>query len=424
MENLINFKDFKNKNIANLSEFCLDNNILCHGNKHSILFEIMKYLCSKHNSILFEGFLEITNGNFGMLRDIDNNFLQTPYDIYVHPKIIKDCYLKIGDQILCEVSSPKTEEQKFFSVTKIVSINGKAINRKRVAFEDLTPIFPSRQITFESLSLSAQYNTVCRLLDLVCPMGFGQRAIIVAPPKSGKTTILHAVASSISHNYKEAKLIIVLVGERPEEVTEMKRIVPGAEIVYSTFDESGENQIKTTEMINDRAKRLVENGQDVVVLLDSITRLVRSYNSAVASSGRVLSGGIEPASLQKSKKFFGSARNTVEGGSLTIISTCLVETGSKMDECIFEEMKGTSNSDMKLNRLLSEKRQYPPVDIRSSGTRRVELFMNESTFNKYKILENFLTSLEMQEAIKFILDRIRLTKTNKDLIVNMQGQGQ
>ena len=421
MNKNIFFSDFKSMNLSGINSFCNQNGIQSTGNKSNLLFEIIKFYTFKHpDQLIFEGCLESVNNIYGFLRDINNNFIPTPYDIYVHPKFIKEFDLRSGDIVECKITSPKNEEQKLFTLSSVVSVNGEKKFGNRRSFEDLTPSYPKEQIILENPALDKQHNTICRMIDIVSPVGRGQRTLIVAPPKCGKTSVLHAITLSLIHQ-KNIKLIIVLVGERPEEVTEMKKIAPGLEIVFSTFDESADNQIKMTEIINERAKRLVESGSDVVILLDSIIRLVRAYNYAVPSSGKIMTGGVDPAALIKPKKFFGSARNIEEGGSLTIIATCLTETGSKMDDFIFEELKGTGNAEIRLNRAISDKRIFPAIDIGQSGARRMDMFVEELSLNKIKILQAFLSNInDPCESTKLLLDRIRTTKTNKELLINLQ----
>lgn len=420
MSKEIIFSNYKLMILPDLVKFCKENNINYNGNKGNILFEIIKFHINKNDYLVFDGCIEMINNTYGFLRDIHNNFAMMPYDIYVHPRFVKEYNLKYGDMIECTITIPKSDEQKLFTLSKVLSINGSKKFHIRNSFEDFTPTYPKEQMILENPLLKKEYNIICRAIDLVCPIGFGQRTLIVAPPKTGKTTILHSIASSIAVGYKEVKLILVLVGERPEEVTEMKKIVPQAEIVFSTFDEPAENQIRMTEIIIERAKRLVEDGYKVVILLDSVTRLVRSYNYAVPSSGKILTGGVDPAALLKPKKFFGSARNTEEGQSLTIISTCLTETGSKMDDFIFEELKGTGNAEIMLNRDISNKRIFPAIDIAKSGARRADLFVVESKLNKIRMLETFLSNMDDQsEAIKLLIDRIRINPGNRELLINM-----
>lgn len=413
------FNEFKIMKLADITKFCLNNNLPISGGKNQMLFEIMK-LYGKDKDFRFEGCLEILNNSYGFLRDINNNFMPSAYDVYVNPKIIKEMDLRSGDMITCTINLPKTEDQKLCTLADVLLVNGKENCKNRPLFEDFTATYPKEQMVLSNDGLDKEYNNTCRVVDLVSPIGFGQRTLVVAPPKCGKTTVLHSLALSILMGYKSVKLIIVLVGERPEEVTEMKKIAPGAEIVFSTFDEPAENQIKMTELIIDRAKRLVELGQKVVILLDSITRLVRSYNYAVPSSGKILTGGVDPAALVKPKKFFGSARNTEEGGSLTIVATSLLETGSKMDDFIFEELKGTGNAEIRLSRNIAKKRVYPAIDISQSGARRTDMFIQDTTLNKLKIMEAFLSNMEDQtEAIKLILEKIRTSRSNKELLLHM-----
>ena len=415
----INFNDFKLMKLDSITKFCLNNNLPIAGGKNQMLFEIMKFY-GKDKSFHFEGCLEILNNSYGFLRDINNNFMPAPYDVYVNPKTIKELDLRCGDMITCTVHLPKTEDQKLCTLSEVLLVNGEENLRNRPLFEDFTPTYPKEQLVLANDGLDKEYNVTCRVIDLVSPIGFGQRTLVVAPPKCGKTTVLHSLALSILMGYKDVKLIIVLVGERPEEVTEMKKTAPGAEIVFSTFDEPSENQIKMTELIIDRAKRLVELGNKVVILLDSITRLVRSYNYAVPSSGKILTGGVDPAALIRPKKFFGSARNTEEGGSLTIVATSLLETGSKMDDFIFEELKGTGNAEIRLSRNISKKRVFPAIDISQSGARRTDMFIPVPMLTKLKIMETFLSNMEDQtEAIKLILEKIRTSRSNKELLLHM-----
>ena len=424
MKKKLNFTDYKNMNLMELVEVCKKLEIAINGNKSSVLYEILKYHIGKNDEIVFEGCLEMVNNSYGFLRDINNNFIQTPYDVYLNPRIIKENNLRCGDFVSCYVGLPKTEDQKLCSVIEILKVNGEDTKKlkQRLSFEDFTAIYPKEQIILENIALSKNYNTACRILDLISPIALGQRALIAAPPKCGKTTFLYSIVSSILISNSKIKLIIVLVGERPEEVTEMKKIAPFAEIVSSTFDESAENQIRTTEIINERAKRLVEMGFDVVMLLDSETRLVRAYNYALPSSGKVLTGGVDSLALIRPKKFFGSARNTEEGGSLTIIATALIETGSKMDDFIFEELKGTGNSEIMLSREIAEKRIFPAIHISKSGTRRSDVFIDKNKLQKIQLLEAFLSNMDDQsEAIKLLIDRISINPGNRELLINLQN---
>jgi transcription termination factor Rho len=409
----IEIEKFRNMNIDELHKYCSKISLQCSGTKNNIIGEIIKHEVMNGNEVEYDGFLEMVNG-YGFLRDINNNFIPSPYDVYVSTKMIRECGLRVGDHIQCEITMPKNEEKKLLSVSKVIKINGQKPER-RAYFDDFTPIYPKEQII-----LSREKSVIGRMIDLMCPIGFGQRALVVAPPKTGKTTVLHNIALGILENYKDVKLIILLIDERPEEVTEMKKIAPSAEIVFSTFDESAENHTRTAEMINERAKRLVEMGQKVIILMDSITRLVRSYNYVVPSSGRVLTGGVEPASLHKPKRFFGAARNTKEGGSLTIIATGLVETGSKMDDFIYEEFKGTGNCEIKLDREIANRRVFPAIDIRNSGTRRYEEMISEEMLPKIRIIESFLANMDSLEAIKFLIERINTSRSNRELISSMQ----
>lgn len=419
----IEFEDIKLRTYEELLDFCQSAGINASGSRKEILTEIMKFLVQQENEVFFSGFLEIVNG-YGFLRDISQNFIPTTYDIYVHNKFIKEYNLKQGHEVYGKIAQPKNEEQKFFCLQSVVYVNGKEPIKRTIAFEELTATYPKEQIVLERDDLPKEYNIIARTIDLLSPIGAGQRALIVAPPKSGKTTVMHSIAVSILKGHKDIKLIILLVGERPEELTEMKKIAPEAEIVCSTFDDLPENHIKTAEMICERAKRLVEIGEKVVILTDSITRLVRSYNYVIPSSGKVLTGGVEPGALQKAKQFFGSARNTFERGSLTIIATGLTGTGSKMDDFIYEEFKGTGNSEIKLDSKTASRKIFPAIELLGSGTRRIEQMISAEQTAKLNALHSFLATMvsakENADAIKFLIDRINASRNNKDLMVNMQ----
>lgn len=387
--------------------------------KSQIIFEIMKFHVEKNNIVYYNGIFEkASNGNYGFLRDIKNNFIQCCYDIYISGKLITDYDLRSGDDVVCTVDRPK--DGKLLCAGTVVSVNGRKDKNRFSYFEELTAIYPTKQIKLFNEKLSDKFNLINRIIDLLCPIGFGQRGLIVAPPKCGKTTMLHSIALGITNNYPNVKLIILLVGERPEEVTEMKRTVPQAEIVFSTFDEPAENHIKTVESIIDRAKRMVEEKNHVVILLDSVTRLVRSYNYVVPSSGKVLTGGLEPESLQRAKRFFGNARNTEEDVSLTIIATCLIETGSKMDDGICEEFKGTGNQDVKMDPKIANNRLFPAINVKESRTRNYEQLIPADQLSKIKVIEQFLANMDTLEAIKFLINKISQTKNNDDLISQIQ----
>lgn len=364
-----------------------------------------------------EGVLEIMQDGYGFLRSSDYHYLASPDDIYVSPSQIKLFGLKTGDTVKGQIRPPK-EGEKYFALLRVDSVNGKTTEeiRDRVAFEYLTPLFPEQK-----LSLSTQpdnYST--RILDLFSPIGKGQRGMIVAQPKTGKTVLLKNIANAIAQNHPECYLIILLIDERPEEVTDMARSVK-AEVVASTFDEQAEKHVKVSSIVLEKAKRMVECGHDVVILLDSITRLARAYNTVVPSSGKILSGGVDANALHKPKRFFGAARNVENGGSLTIIATALIETGSKMDEVIFEEFKGTGNMELQLDRKLSNKRIYPSIDVPASGTRREDLLMSEEELQRVWILRKFMSDMNSTEAMEFLLSKMKGTRNNEEFLISMNG---
>ncbi len=364
-----------------------------------------------------EGVLEIMQDGYGFLRSSDYNYLASPDDIYVSPSQIKLFGLKTGDTVRGQIRPPK-EGEKYFALLRVESVNGKTTEeiRDRVPFEYLTPLFPE-----EKLHLSTKsdlYST--RLLDLFAPIGKGQRGMIVAQPKTGKTTLLKEIANAIAYNHPEVYLIVLLIDERPEEVTDMARSVK-AEVIASTFDEQAERHVKVASIVLEKAKRMVECGHDVVILLDSITRLARAYNTVVPSSGKILSGGVDANALHKPKRFFGAARNVENGGSLTIIATALIETGSKMDDVIFEEFKGTGNMELQLDRKLSNKRIYPAIDIPASGTRKEDLLLDKDTLQRVWILRKYMSDMNSNEAIEFLLNNMRGTKDNEEFLISMNN---
>lgn len=364
-----------------------------------------------------EGVLEIMQDGYGFLRSPDYHYLASPDDIYVSPSQIKLFNLKTGDTVKGQIRPPK-EGEKYFALLRVSSVNGKTTEeiRDRVAFEHLTPLFPQ-----EKLNLSTQADNYSnRILDLFAPIGKGQRGMIVAQPKTGKTVLLKQIANAISQNHPECYLIILLIDERPEEVTDMARSVK-AEVVASTFDEQADRHVKVASMVLQKAKRMVECGHDVVILLDSITRLARAYNTVLPSSGKILSGGVDANALHKPKRFFGAARNVENGGSLTIIATALIETGSKMDEVIFEEFKGTGNMELQLDRKLSNRRIYPSIDVPASGTRREDLLMDKESLQRVWILRKFMSDMNSQEAIEFLLSKMKGTRDNDEFLVSMNG---
>ena len=364
-----------------------------------------------------EGVLEIMQDGYGFLRSSDYNYLASPDDIYVSPSQIKLFGLKTGDTVQGQIRPPK-EGEKYFALLRVGTVNGKTTEeiRDRVSFEYLTPLFPEEKIKLSTKP--DNYST--RILDLFSPIGKGQRGMIVAQPKTGKTVLLKNVANAIAENHPECYLIILLIDERPEEVTDMARSVK-AEVISSTFDEQAERHVKVSSMVLEKAKRMVECGHDVVILLDSITRLARAYNTVVPSSGKILSGGVDANALHKPKRFFGAARNVENGGSLTIIATALIETGSKMDEVIFEEFKGTGNMELQLDRKLSNKRVYPAIDVPASGTRREDLLMSEEELQRVWILRKFMSDMNSIEAMEFLLSKMRGTRNNEEFLISMNG---
>ena len=364
-----------------------------------------------------EGVLEIMQDGYGFLRSSDYNYLASPDDIYVSPSQIKLFGLKTGDTVKGQIRPPK-EGEKYFALLRVESVNGKTTEeiRDRVPFEYLTPLFPE-----EHIKLSTKPSLMStRILDMFAPIGKGQRGMIVAQPKTGKTVLLKEVANAIAENHPECYLIILLIDERPEEVTDMARSVK-AEVISSTFDEQAERHVKVSNIVLEKAKRMVECGHDVVILLDSITRLARAYNTVVPSSGKILSGGVDANALHKPKRFFGAARNVENGGSLSIIATALIETGSKMDEVIFEEFKGTGNMELQLDRKLSNKRVYPAIDVPASGTRREDLLMSKEELQRVWILRKFMADMNSVEAMEFLLDRMKGTRDNNEFLVSMNG---
>lgn len=362
-----------------------------------------------------EGVLEIMQDGYGFLRSSDYNYLASPDDIYVSPSQIKLFGLKTGDTVKGTVRSPK-EGEKYFALLKVENVNGRTTEeiRDRIAFEYLTPLFPEERLRLDNGP--SQYST--RILNLFAPIGKGQRGMIVAPPKTGKTVLLKEIANAITTNHPEVYLIVLLIGERPEEVTDMSRSVK-AEVIASTFDEQAERQTKVASMVLEKAKRMVECGHDVVVLLDSITRLARAYNIVIPSSGKILSGGVDANALYNPKRFFGAARNVEQGGSLTILATALIDTGSKMDEVIFEEFKGTGNMELQLDRKLANRRIYPAIDVPASGTRREDLLMDKEVLSRVWILRKFMADMTSIEAMEFLLGKMRGTKNNEEFLASM-----
>ncbi|WGF90684.1 transcription termination factor Rho [Marinivivus vitaminiproducens] len=386
--------------------------------KPDLVFATLKRLAEADVPIHGDGVLEILQDGFGFLRSPDVNYVAGPDDIYVSPSQIRRFGLRTGDVVDGQVRAPK-EGERYFALLKVNTINfGSQENaRHRVHFENLTPYFPTRKLTLEH-KLAKDFST--RVIDITAPLGKGQRALIVAPPRVGKTVLMQSIAHAIMENHPECYLIVLLIDERPEEVTDMQRTVRG-EVVSSTFDEPATRHVQVAEMVIEKAKRLVESGRDVIILLDSITRLARAYNTVVPSSGKVLTGGVDANALQRPKRFFGAARNIEDGGSLTIIATALIETGSRMDEVIFEEFKGTGNSEIVLDRRLADKRTYPAMDINKSGTRKEELLVDRSTLSRMWVLRRILSSMGTIDAMEFLLDKMRYAKTNNDFWETMNS---
>ncbi|MEI8393375.1 MAG: transcription termination factor Rho [Rhodospirillaceae bacterium] len=386
--------------------------------KQDMMFAILKQLAENGVPIFGDGVLEILQDGFGFLRSPEANYLPGPDDIYVSPNQVRRFGLRTGDTVEGEIRSPKDGE-RYFALLKVNTINFDTPDkvRHRINFDNLTPLYPDRRLKLE-VEDPTKKNYTSRVIDLVAPLGKGQRGLIVAPPRTGKTVMLQNIAHSISLNHPEVYLIVLLIDERPEEVTDMARSVRG-EVVSSTFDEPAVRHVQVAEMVIEKAKRLVEHKRDVVILLDSITRLARAYNTVVPSSGKVLTGGVDANALQRPKRFFGAARNIEEGGSLTIIATALIDTGSRMDEVIFEEFKGTGNSEIILDRKLSDKRTFPAIDITKSGTRKEELLVDKGTISKMWVLRRILLPMGVTDAVDFLVDKLKHTKSNSDFFESM-----
>jgi transcription termination factor Rho len=387
--------------------------------KQDMLFAILKNLAENEQAIHGAGTLEILSDGFGFLRSAESNYLPGPDDIYISPAQVRRFALRTGDTVEGQIRSPKDGE-RYFAMLKVNTINFEPPEavRHRINFDNLTPLYPDRRLkmemeNFQSVAKGPAKDLTPRVIDLITPIGMGQRALIVAPPRTGKTVMLQNIASAIAANHPEVFLIVLLIDERPEEVTDMARSVKG-EVISSTFDEPATRHVQVTEMVLEKAKRLVEHKRDVVILLDSITRLARAYNTVVPSSGKVLTGGVDANALQRPKRFFGAARNIEEGGSLTIIATALIDTGSRMDEVIFEEFKGTGNSEIILDRKLSDKRTFPAIDITKSGTRKEELLVDRGTLSKMWVLRRILNPMGTMDAMDFLLDKLKYSKTNQD----------
>ena len=416
----MNLQELKTKTPADLLAYAEELEIENASSlrKQDMMFAILKQLAENNIAIFGIGVLEVLQDGFGFLRSPEANYLPGPDDIYVSPSQVRRFALRTGDTVEGEIRSPKSGE-RYFALLKINQINFSDPGdvRHRINFDNLTPLYPDEQLEMEKNN-PEESDLTTRVIDLICPIGKGQRALIVSPPRTGKTMMLQNIAHSITQNHPECYLIVLLIDERPEEVTDMARSVKG-EVVSSTFDEPATRHVQVAEMVIEKAKRLVEHKRDVVILLDSITRLARAYNTVVPSSGKVLTGGVDANALQRPKRFFGAARNIEEGGSLTIISTALVETGSRMDEVIFEEFKGTGNSEIILDRKLSDKRTWPSIDITKSGTRKEELLVDKGTLAKMWVLRRILMPMGVTDAMDFLLDKLKVSKTNKDFYDSM-----
>ena len=418
----MHLKDLKSKNPSELLKIAEELKIENAGTlrKQDMIFAILKQMASNKDAIYGEGVLEILQDGFGFLRSSDANYLPGPDDIYVSPSQIKQHSLRTGDTVEGEMRSPR-ESERYFAITKIDKINFEPTEKtkQRINFDNLTPLYPDEKLKMEFENPMAK-DITHRVMDLITPLGKGQRALIVAPPRTGKTVMLQNIAHSITSNHPEVYLIVLLIDERPEEVTDMIRSVKG-EVVSSTFDEPASRHVAVSEMVISKAKRLVEHKRDVVILLDSITRLARAYNTQVPSSGKVLTGGVDANALQRPKRFFGAARNIEEGGSLTIIGTALVDTGSRMDEVIFEEFKGTGNSEIILDRKLSDKRVFPSIDVTKSGTRKEELLVSKDDLSKMWILRKILMPMGVNDSMEFLIDKIKNSKNNSDFFESMKS---
>ncbi len=415
----MHLKDLKNKKMTELVKMASEAEVEGASNmrKQELIFALLQAQSENDEAIYGEGVLETLPDGFGFLRAPDYNYLPGPDDIYVSPSQIRRFNLRTGDTVSGQIRPPKDSE-RYFALLKVEKVNDDepAKLRDKVLFDNLTPLYPEERIRMETAS--DNYST--RILDLLVPVGKGQRALIVAPPRTGKTVLLQDIANSVAENEPDAALIVLLIDERPEEVTDMERSVRG-EVISSTFDEPATRHVQVAEMVIEKAKRLVEHGRDVVILLDSITRLARAYNTVVPPSGKILSGGVDSNALHKPKRFFGAARNIEEGGSLTIIATALIDTGSRMDEVIFEEFKGTGNSELHLDRKLMEKRIFPCLDINKSGTRKEELLMPDSQLNRVWILRQLLHPLNVVDSMEFMIDKLGRTESNDEFLASMSG---
>jgi transcription termination factor Rho len=414
----VDISELKQKSVAELQSMADELNISNFSGlrKQDLIFRIEQNLLDADAVLRGEGVLEILPEGYGFLRSQDWNYLYGPDDIYVSPSQIKRFDLRTGDTVAGQVRPPK-EGERYLALLKVETINGTDPDtaRQRITFDNLRPRYPDVRLRLESSS----EDLSMRVVDLIAPIGKGQRGLIVAPPRAGKTILMQKMATAIAENHPEVTLIVLLIDERPEEVTDMQEQVKSAEVISSTFDEPADRHVQVADMVIEKAKRLVEHGRDVVILLDSITRLARAHNVIVPHSGKILSGGVDAHALHKPKHFFGAARNIDEGGSLTIIATALVETGSRMDEVIFEEFKGTGNMELVLDRKIADRRVYPAIDIGRSGTRKEELLLDQAELNRVYLLRNFLSDMPSTEAIEFLLQRMARTKTNREFFVSM-----
>ena len=416
----LKLQDLKEKSAAELIEFAKENDVENASSlrKQELYFAILQNLAEQDIEILGQGVIEVLQDGFGFLRSADANYLPGPDDIYISPSQIRKFSLRTGDTVEGYIRGPK-EGERYFALVKVNKINFEDPKnmRTKVHFDNLTPLYPDETLIME-IENSEKKDLSDRIIDIVAPLGKGQRALIVSPPRTGKTVLLQNIANSITKNQPECYLIVLLIDERPEEVTDMQRSVDG-EVVSSTFDEPATRHVAVSEMVMEKAKRLVEHGRDVVILLDSITRLGRAFNTVVPSSGKVLTGGVDANALQRPKRFFGAARNIEEGGSLTIISTALIDTGSRMDEVIFEEFKGTGNCELVLDRKMADKRVFPAIDIMKSGTRKEELLLDKDKLHKIYVLRRILDPMGTVDAIEFLLDKLGQTKTNSEFYDSM-----
>jgi transcription termination factor Rho len=417
----MHLSDLKNLHVTELIEIAITNQIdgANRLRKQDLIFALLKNQARKGESIFGEGTLEVLQDGFGFLRSPDTSYLAGPDDIYVSPSQIRRFNLHTGDSIDGEIRTPKDGE-RYFALVKVDKVNNEPPenSKHKILFENLTPLFPTKRLLLER-DIKAEENVTSRIIDLIAPIGMGQRGLLVSSPKSGKTVMLQHIAHAIASNYPDVILMVLLIDERPEEVTEMIRSVRG-EVISSTFDEPAVRHVQVAEMVIEKARRLVEHKKDVVILLDSITRLARAYNTVIPASGKVLTGGVDANALQRPKRFFGAARNIEEGGSLTIIATALVDTGSRMDDVIYEEFKGTGNMEIHLDRRMAEKRTYPAINVNRSGTRKEELLIKPDVLQKIWVLRKLLYPMDDVEAMEFLLDKIKATKNNSDFFDSMR----